>query len=223
MRRRIPWFVLFGVWCMGLSQGRAQESAQEAAPTSPVALPGEGQLRELFANEPSLQEVYQMAERHIGLHPERVGKWLSKVRKRYWMPEIQGLFRLEDDLAESPAFSFRQDPDRIIERDELDFTAEDDKTIEVRAVWRLPEAIWDRQGHRDAITAQQRILRMKGELLNEVSRVYAERQRHIVEMRINPPASPLVRIEKQIRIDELTAQLDVWTGGGFSGGRGGRP
>jgi hypothetical protein len=219
MRRAFSLVLLVGMGCFGTATVHAQEGTTEPAPTAPIAM-NEAQIAQHFAGEPSLPEVYRMAQQQVGLDPSRIDKWFSKSGKKYLFPQLQAHYRTEDGFSDT--LSFRQDPDRVIigPRDETD-----QKLYEVQAVWDLRELIFDRQSKRDIVTAQARMLRMQADLLGQVSEIYYERRRHQLELLVDPPASPVARLEKQLRVDELTGQLDVLTGGKFSGhaGGGGNP
>ena len=211
MRRGLSGVLVIGLFGFATLIARAQEGTTEPAPTAPVAL-SEDQIAQRFAGEPSLQEVYAMAQDVVGLDPSRIDKWFAKSGKKYLFPQLQAHYRYEDGFSDT--LSFRQDPDRVIlgPKDETD-----QKLYEVQATWDLRELIFDRNSKRDITTAQQRVLRMQSDLLAQVSEIYYERRRHQLELLVDPPSSPVVRLEKQLRVDELTGQLDILTGGRFSG------
>ena len=122
MIRRHFWIYFVGVFFGALSGARAQQGSEEAIQTVPVAPPAGSQAAASFPNEPTLLEVFGMAQKQAGLHPEMIDEWWKGSHKKYWLPDLrlQARYVKDDDLAESPAFSFQDDPDRTIERDELD-------------------------------------------------------------------------------------------------------
>jgi hypothetical protein len=213
MRARRISVMVMSLWC-AVGTGTAQEMTQPAVTTSPAA--GMAQLEAQFAGEPSLPEIYSMAERQLGIRPDLVNKWLRRAGKRYWLPDLRVTGRWADSFSERPAFSFRANPDRTIEREELNFTRGDSSYVLVSGLWRLPETMFDRLAYKDIAVTAQRYQRMRMELLRDVSQVYYERRRLQLELLANPPGSFYARALIELRIQELAAHLDIVSGGGFT-------
>ena len=53
-------------------------------------------------------------------------------------------------------------------------------------------------------------------LLREVTSLYFTRRRLMTAMVLNPPQSPNEQITEQLRLDEITANIDALTGGFFT-------
>jgi hypothetical protein len=60
------------------------------------------------------------------------------------------------------------------------------------------------------------MVELREEILDQVTRLYFERRRLQVEMMNAQPAALKETWEQQLRIDELTALIDGFTGGQFS-------
>jgi hypothetical protein len=60
------------------------------------------------------------------------------------------------------------------------------------------------------------MVQLRDDVLNEVTRIYFERRRLQVEMLLSPPERVEDKIEKELRLQELTASIDALTGGFFS-------
>ena len=54
---------------------------------------------------------------------------------------------------------------------------------------------------------------LRDDVLNEVTRLYYERRRLQADMAIHPARALPAQIEQQLRLDELTANIDGLTGG----------
>ena len=68
-----------------------------------------------------------------------------------------------------------------------------------------------------SIDARSRLLvQLRQDLLEEVTRIYFERERLLAEFNGQPTSDPVLRKERSIRVEELTAYLDAMTGGWFS-------
>jgi len=61
------------------------------------------------------------------------------------------------------------------------------------------------------------MVELREDVLNQVTRLYFERRRLQIEALVKKETG-LPRLEKQMRIDELTALIDAMTGGKFSKG-----
>jgi len=60
------------------------------------------------------------------------------------------------------------------------------------------------------------MVQLRQDILEEVTRVYFERSRLRAEFKANPTDDAVLQAERELRIAELTARLDGYTGGWFS-------
>ena len=60
------------------------------------------------------------------------------------------------------------------------------------------------------------MVQLRDDVLNEVTHLYYERRRLQVEMAMAPMRDLPIQIEKEIRLEELTANIDGLTGGYLS-------
>ncbi len=60
------------------------------------------------------------------------------------------------------------------------------------------------------------MVQLRDDILGEVNRVFFERRRLKLELILEPPQGLKERLNKQLRLEELTAGLDALTGGYFS-------
>ena len=60
------------------------------------------------------------------------------------------------------------------------------------------------------------MVQLRNDILDQVNRTYFERRRLQQELLASPPKDEHALIEKQLRLEELTADLDGLTGGYFS-------
>ena len=68
-----------------------------------------------------------------------------------------------------------------------------------------------------AIDVRSRLMvQLRRNVLNEVTRVYFERKRLLAEFAAHPAEDPVLLRERELRVQELGAQLDALTGGWFS-------
>lgn len=82
--------------------------------------------------------------------------------------------------------------------------------------WDLGDLVWSDQQR--LIDSQVRLMiELRDDILNEVTRLYYERRRLQAEIFLSPPDEPKIKIEKELRLQELTASIDGLTGGYLSG------
>ena len=90
----------------------------------------------------------------------------------------------------------------------------DDKVV-VRLEWRLDKLVMSSEQIR-VINETGKANKMREKVLDEVTRLYFDRRRLQVENLLDPPSSLSDRIEMELRLQEMTANLDALTGGQFS-------
>ena len=66
------------------------------------------------------------------------------------------------------------------------------------------------------INEAQDIVKLRDRVLDEVTRLYFDRRRLQVDILLDTGADLRSRIENELRLQELTANLDALTGGTFS-------
>ena len=60
------------------------------------------------------------------------------------------------------------------------------------------------------------MVQLRDDIVDEITRLYFERRRLQIELVTNPPHEVHAKVEKDLRLQELTAGLDGLTGGDFS-------
>ena len=81
--------------------------------------------------------------------------------------------------------------------------------------WNMGELIWnDDQTSID--TRSKLMVELRDDLLNEVTHLYFERRQLQVEIWLHPPKELPLKLEKELKLQELTAGIDALTGGYFS-------
>ena len=60
------------------------------------------------------------------------------------------------------------------------------------------------------------MVQLRDDILDEITRTYFERRRLQIEAQLSPSHELMEGLEQELRIQELTADLDALTGGYFS-------
>ncbi|MBI5663864.1 MAG: hypothetical protein HZC49_02055 [Nitrospirae bacterium] len=92
-----------------------------------------------------------------------------------------------------------------------DITEGRDKDWAISLTWKLGELIWN--DDQTSIDNRSKLMvQLRDDVLNEVTRLYFERRRLQINSVMSPPADNRDIIEKDLRLQELTANIDALTG-----------
>lgn len=166
----------------------------------------EEDILKLFDNEPNIREVQNAAIEYAEVHPNKIKKWRESARKKALLPDVSiGLDRYVTDLYHWDA---GQNPD-VLQR------GRDIITWDVTMSWDLGDFIWSTD--QTSIDTRSRLMvQLRDDILDETTRTYFERCRLQIETHFLPPEDLKAKMERELRIQELTADLDALTGGYFS-------
>ena len=155
-----------------------------------------------YASEPSVQEVVKAALEEATADPEKARAMASRARLAGWVPTAKVAIRrgLARDLSES----------QTLETDRTALSANDDMVIEASLTFELQRLVFD---HDEVALAREEreIVQAREELARAVIQLYFERRRLQLERDLLRSAG----IERELRIAELEALLDAFTGGRF--------
>lgn len=164
------------------------------------------------AREPPVSAVVAEALRYFRVNPEAVDSVRSSSRWRALMPLVAGGFRYDDDKfarnevqAPSPLTSDESTNRRI-------------NSFSVGAVWDLREAVFN-----PAEVQAYGLIGIQRDIMLEVTRNYYLRRQLMLLRTQKPPEDPVTLATLDLRIEEFTALLDVYTGGWFSRASGATP
>jgi hypothetical protein len=177
--------------------------AQEAAPREKVR-----EVLEKFVNEPTIQEVQDWSLDYAQIGPQLISGMFRRARGSGFLP------------------NFQAQADRILEEDQTLDTeagAADQRTISTdndlrmrfRADWDMSRWLFNPLEVR-LLSELDNLAQLREDLLSAVTKVYFERRRLQVELVLEPPADLAVAVKKELRLQELTATIDSYTGRKFS-------
>ncbi|MFA5116192.1 MAG: hypothetical protein WC486_02820 [Candidatus Omnitrophota bacterium] len=167
--------------------------------------------------EPTIQQVHIAAIEHADVNIEKIREWRKKAAKRALLPKLEVSFdRDTDSTIYSNTWGIYGNgttPGRH-------YVGPDDRTnyrnnnYSVSLSWELGDLIWS--DAQTSIDVRSRLMvELRNDILDEITRIYFERRRLKAELN-NLVSSDNKITEKRIRVQELTALLDGFTGGYFS-------
>jgi hypothetical protein len=86
---------------------------------------------------------------------------------------------------------------------------------DVTMSWDMGELIWNND-QTSIDTRSKLMVELRGDIMNEVTRTYFERRRLQIDLLASPIQDLKLSLEKELRLQELTADIDALTGGYFS-------
>ncbi len=160
----------------------------------------------IFEGEPSIREVQDAAVRYAEVHPDKIKDWRDAAKRKALLPKISvGLDRYVTGLYHWDA---GQNPD-VLQK------GEDAVSWDITMTWDLGELIWN-EDQTSIDTRSRLMVQLRDDVLDEITRTYFERRRLRSDIHLSPPSDPRQGIEKELRVQELTADIDALTGGYFS-------
>lgn len=165
-------------------------------------------LLNCFYNEPTVNEVQDAAIRYAEVHPDKILTWRRRASVSAILPRLSfGIDESETNTYEIYTSSTKQytveGPPRNSDGWDVTFT------------WDLGDLIWN--SDQTSIDSRSKLMvQLRDDILDEVTSYYFERRKLQIELLEFAPNSKNMRIKKELRIMELTANLDALTGRYFS-------
>lgn len=177
------------------------------------------QVLTMFANEPSAQQTQAWASQYAKMNPEQIEKWLAESSTAALLPILWVRYRLTQAAGQD--FNYYAADGQIDTDGEVLFNVLDRAGVDaqhqflVQARWDLDELVMS--GRRTSLIKENRnLVKLRDKILTEINRIYFERRRIQTEMLLSPKGDLLGQTKDQLRVMELTANLDALTGGRFS-------
>jgi len=166
-----------------------------------------------FEIEPDIRQVQAMAMEYSKTNPELMEKWLGASKRAYALPKVN--LQYEKKLDETNRYDYTADESGTATSErEYQQLGNDDKMV-VKLEWRLDKLVMSSEQIR-VINEASKANKLRENILDEVTRLYFDRRRLQVESLLSPPTSLKDKIDLELRLQEMTANLDALTGGGFS-------
>ncbi len=161
---------------------------------------------EKFDQEPTIQQVHQWAIDYAEVNPKKIEQWRNAAKHKAILPSLS--VGLDRDATENFHWDTGPSPDVLQKgRDLLDW--------DVSLTWNLGELIWNND--QTSIDSRSKLMvELRENIVDQVTRLYFERKRLEIEARSNTSTNSRAKLDTQMRIEELTALIDGFTGGKFS-------
>ena len=185
---------------LAIGPGPAIEPAPSPTPSTPAPSPAqiEAALARV-ATGPSLEALQDAATRRAGLDPGLATRWLRRVRVAAALPTL------------SVQYDHRLDHGWALDRevgaaDALRTDAGSQGVIRAKATWELDRLIFSPDELRAARAALD-LAEVRERVLVEVTQLYFERLRILVERELAPPTDLDAAIEAALRVREIEGLL----------------
>lgn len=166
-------------------------------------------IMDRFKDEPTIREIHQAAMSYALVHQDRIAGLISRARFAGWLPEFR--FRYNRNVDDDRDTVFPTPTSPILTRQATDL----DHRFEFRATWNLDRLIFNTT-ELAVYRELKRLIELRVDVLKETTKLYFERRRLQIDLILNPPKQLMVRIRRMLRLQELAADLDAFTGGYFS-------
>ena len=178
---------------------------------------GVSEIQREFDHEPGIHEVHRMAIEYAEVSHEKIKDWRRQARQRAWLPSLDIGVDGDRDWSSSDSIwgSYTNGGQHYVGPD--DKTRGEDIGWDASLSWDLADLVWS--SDQTTIDSRSKLMvELREDILNEVTRLYFERRRNQIELVLDEGADWRIRMDKEMRVAELTALIDALTGGGFSEG-----
>ncbi len=167
-----------------------------------------------FDHEPDIYEVHRWAIAYAEVSHKKIEDWRRQARKRAWLPKVGVGIDGDRDWSRSDSIwgSYTVGGQYFVGPD--DKTHGEDLGWDVSLSWDLADLVWST----DQTTIDSRsklMVELREDILNEVTRIYFERRRVQIELAFSNSLEVTLKIDKEMRIAELSALINALTGGKF--------
>ncbi len=161
-------------------------------------------------DSPPIAGVQAAAMKFAEVEPEKIMHWRKMAAKKAWLPKLNlGLNRETSDLWHWESGSTTKEGDDSLRK------GHDSVEWDVSFSWDLGGIVWS--DDQNSIDVRSRLsTQLRNDIIDEVTKLYFERIRVKTELENLDILDKDKRKEKELRIRELNAYLDGFTGGYFS-------
>lgn len=163
-----------------------------------------------FKDEPSVTDLQNMVLEYSKTDNRYVDGWLAASKSAALLPEVTIQYDYDNGYGQDFDYSDGTVTSETLSGSNVDLG----NGVTAKAKWTLNELVMSSERIR-VISETQDIVKLRDKVLDEATRVYFDRRRLQVDMLMNP-GDIKAQLKNELRLQELTAQLDAYTGGRFS-------
>jgi hypothetical protein len=188
------------------------------------AVAGKRSILDLYyKDEPKIKQVQEAAIKYAEVEPEKISRWRKQAARRALLPKLSVDFDLDKDktISKSVWGIYSSYSNGNITAPARYFVGPDDETnyrkknYGVSLTWDFGDLIWN--DDQTSIDVRSRLMvQLREGILDEVNKLYFERIRLKMEIGRLSIEDRAKRLDKELRLEELTASLDALTGGYYS-------
>lgn len=170
-----------------------------------------------FDGEPNVNQVQRAALDYAALHPEIFDNMRSRTRSRGLLPQVTVRVTQDVDDVNRGVTSFTLSDNNTSVAEKVSATETKYELLQLtgQARWELGDLVFSRA--ETAVVRENRYAaKERQKLLQLVTQLYFERRRAQLDLLLSPPAEAGARALAELKIAQLTAELDAVTGGRFS-------
>lgn len=160
-----------------------------------------------YRDEPTVQEVQKMAIEYASLQPKLINEWLRKVRAAPWLPKFKTGLTHDADSGQSIREKIGE-PNTLFTRDFANLRAHLDME------WQLNKLIFNEE-EINIMHENNRQTTLRMQVIDAVTEIYFARRKAQLECKLRNESAEEALLH-QVRIEELSAQIDGFTGGWWS-------
>ncbi len=169
----------------------------ERADDKPHTAKGPDDILSVFSGEPTVQEVQKKAIEYSETSNKKIDDWRRRASMKAIMPKLT--FGYDNNVYGSYNGYFAVGPN----------------SWDVSVSWDFSDLIYN--GEQTSIDTRSKLMvQLRNDVLAEATALFFERRRLQVELIVKANLSQQERVDKELRISELTALLDRLTGGFYS-------
>ncbi|NLE64827.1 MAG: hypothetical protein GX606_02800 [Elusimicrobia bacterium] len=159
-----------------------------------------------FSNEPSISEAQAMAIRYADMDRSKIEAWKRQARLKALLPDISvGVDRVN---TERYHWDTGASPDNLLKGEHY-------HDWDVSVSWDLADLVFS--SDQTAIDSRSKLMvELREDILDQVTRLFFERRRLQIEGLACQYPNEGEQMAVAMRVDELTALIDAYTGGDFS-------
>jgi len=186
-------------------------TARPVPPLSPVAPPDPARLlARILATEPTVAAVQEAAGRHAESATPDPAELARRRRLAALLPRVTGEGRHEERDFRVVGMQGSSEVDYL--------RSSPGTSVAVHATWELGDLIAT-TGEAAAAAAALARAKRRDEAVDKATALHFERRHRLLALLADPPSDARARIQSELELERVTAQLDALTGGLFSGRR----